>query len=318
MSTKPQLTLRFCPPATVSISERLKGRPGLPGLWLLRIVFTVAPILFGLDKFANVLVDWEHLPGARDQRPHPRQRRTTPCTSWAWSRSSPGSWSPHAPLRWLPGRRLARRGSSSTCCLIAGYYDVALRDFGLLLGALALARLASDLRPLARRAVGWRRAGPVAGHGLRLRKLRLSAVSRATRPSTVLARPGSTARAAVRERRLTSRPQLLRRVLAPRLSAKASAQPWSASALANHRVRWRFPRTTTGRRWTARSRSLGAFPHLPPGEGCRRGPMWRSRIKPRKGASRMLRSLKAKRCRYQARTEGVAWPRLGEARRSPA
>jgi hypothetical protein len=27
--------------------------------WLLRIGFTVAPIVFGLDKFFNVLVDWE-------------------------------------------------------------------------------------------------------------------------------------------------------------------------------------------------------------------------------------------------------------------
>ena len=44
------------------------------------------------------------------------------------------------------------------------------------------------------------RAGPVAGHGLRLRKLRLRGVSRATRPNTVFARPGSTAGVAVRER----------------------------------------------------------------------------------------------------------------------
>src|SRR3954463_8859124 len=32
--------------------------PVFQAFWLLRIGFTVAPILFGLDKFANWLVDW--------------------------------------------------------------------------------------------------------------------------------------------------------------------------------------------------------------------------------------------------------------------
>ena len=58
----------------------------------------------------------------------------------------------------------------------------------------------SQARPA--RAVGRWRAGPVAGHGLRLRKLRLRGVSRATRPNDVLARPGSTVRVAIRRRLL--------------------------------------------------------------------------------------------------------------------
>src|SRR4051794_3561498 len=33
--------------------------PGYQAFWLLRIAFTVAPILFGLDKYFNVLVNWE-------------------------------------------------------------------------------------------------------------------------------------------------------------------------------------------------------------------------------------------------------------------
>src|SRR4051812_22394923 len=32
--------------------------PAQQAFWLLRTVFTVAPIVFGLDKFANVLTDW--------------------------------------------------------------------------------------------------------------------------------------------------------------------------------------------------------------------------------------------------------------------
>jgi hypothetical protein len=39
--------------------ERLKSDPGYQAFWLLRIGFAVLPILFGLDKFSNTLVDWE-------------------------------------------------------------------------------------------------------------------------------------------------------------------------------------------------------------------------------------------------------------------
>src|SRR3954469_25573148 len=42
-----------------SIRERLGSDPAFQAFMLLRIAFTVAPILFGADKFANVLVDWE-------------------------------------------------------------------------------------------------------------------------------------------------------------------------------------------------------------------------------------------------------------------
>src|SRR4051812_50199534 len=70
----------------------------------------------------------------------------------------------------------------------------------------------------ASRAMGRWRAGPVAGHGLRLRRLRLRGVSRATRPGTVFAALGAGVRVAVRWRLLPSRPQLLRRVGAAVLS----------------------------------------------------------------------------------------------------
>ena len=33
--------------------------PAFQAFWLLRIGFTVAPILFGADKFGHVLVDWD-------------------------------------------------------------------------------------------------------------------------------------------------------------------------------------------------------------------------------------------------------------------
>src|SRR5436305_13928790 len=46
------------PTAKRSLSA-LKADPGYQAFWLLRIAFTVAPIFFGADKFANVLVNWE-------------------------------------------------------------------------------------------------------------------------------------------------------------------------------------------------------------------------------------------------------------------
>ena len=42
-----------------AFAERLKGDPAYQAFLLLRIAFTVAPILFGLDKFFDVMVDWE-------------------------------------------------------------------------------------------------------------------------------------------------------------------------------------------------------------------------------------------------------------------
>jgi len=38
-----------------ALSDRLAADPAYQAFWLLRIAFTVAPIVFGLDKFANVL-----------------------------------------------------------------------------------------------------------------------------------------------------------------------------------------------------------------------------------------------------------------------
>jgi hypothetical protein len=40
-------------------ADRLKTEPAFQAFWLLRIGFTVAPILFGLDKFAELLTDWD-------------------------------------------------------------------------------------------------------------------------------------------------------------------------------------------------------------------------------------------------------------------
>ena len=114
---------------------------------LMRLAFTVAPIAFGLDKFANVLVRLADVPRALDRTTSCPGPGSSSCTSSASSRSSPASSS-------RSSRATARTSSPAWLAGIivnlvtaSGYYDIALRDFGLLLGALALGRLGLRLRP---------------------------------------------------------------------------------------------------------------------------------------------------------------------------
>ena len=118
--------------------------------WLLRIGFTVAPILFGADKFAHVLVNWDKYLAPRivDRLPwtaHQAMYAVGAIEIVAglivalWPR-----FGGYLVAAWLAGIIV-------NLLLIPGYYDIALRDFGLLLGALTLARLATIYSP--RRAV---------------------------------------------------------------------------------------------------------------------------------------------------------------------
>jgi hypothetical protein len=42
----------------LATAEQLRSDPTFQAFWLLRIGFTVAPILFGIDKFAHVMTNW--------------------------------------------------------------------------------------------------------------------------------------------------------------------------------------------------------------------------------------------------------------------
>jgi uncharacterized membrane protein YphA (DoxX/SURF4 family) len=116
--------------------------------WLLRITFTVAPILFGLDKFFNWSVDWpDYLAG------------------WV-NNIVPGSGQDF--MHFVGGVEILagflvllapRIGAFVVAAWLGGivvnlltvnppqYYDIALRDFGLMLGALTLGRLALAVVP---------------------------------------------------------------------------------------------------------------------------------------------------------------------------
>ena len=44
--------------ATATTSTTVRATPSQNAFRILRLGFTVAPILFGLDKFFNLMVDW--------------------------------------------------------------------------------------------------------------------------------------------------------------------------------------------------------------------------------------------------------------------
>jgi hypothetical protein len=138
--------------ASLSTGQRLKTDPTFQAFWLLRIGFTVAPILFGVDKFFHVLTDWDRylapiindiVPGTAHQAMYAVGIVEIVAGLAVALKPRFGGYLVAA---WLTGIIV-------NLLLIPGYYDVALRDFGLLLAALTLARLATAF-PTARRASG--------------------------------------------------------------------------------------------------------------------------------------------------------------------
>jgi hypothetical protein len=114
---------------------------GYDAFMMLRLAFTVAPIAFGLDKFFNVMVDWPIYlaPWINDIVPGSGQDLMYVIGAVEIAAGILVAIKPRygAPVvaAWLAGIIFNLLTAS-------GFYDVALRDFGLMLGALTLARLA--------------------------------------------------------------------------------------------------------------------------------------------------------------------------------
>ncbi|MFI8963027.1 hypothetical protein ACIGO8_12980 [Streptomyces sp. NPDC053493] len=119
--------------------------PGYQAFMILRTGFTVAPILFGLDKFANLLVDWPTYLAPWIDDIFPGSAQAAMYTVGVIEIVA-GLVVAVAPRfgGWLVAGWLA--GIIVNLLTIPGYYDIALRDFGLLLAAVALARLARRYR----------------------------------------------------------------------------------------------------------------------------------------------------------------------------
>jgi hypothetical protein len=139
MSTLQAVLRPVSPPSR----EALRGDPATQALTLLWIVFAVAPILFGLDKFAEVLTDnWTRylatefndvIPGSAADAM--RIVGVVEMTAGIVVLVSP-RFGGLLVAAWLGGIIV-------NLLLVGGYGDIALRDFGLLAAALALSRLAS-------------------------------------------------------------------------------------------------------------------------------------------------------------------------------
>ena len=120
--------------------------PGRQAFLLLRTVFTVAPIAFGLDKFANLLTDWpgylapwidDLVPGTAQQAMYAVGIIEIMAGVVVAVAPRFGGWLVAA---WLGGIIV-------DLLTVPGFYDVALRDVGLLVAAVALARLAVRYAP---------------------------------------------------------------------------------------------------------------------------------------------------------------------------
>ena len=126
--------------ATHQHNSVLGRDPSWQAFALLRTVFTIAPVVFGLDKFFNLLVDWPAY--------------LLPDVNGALNISDQQFMYVVGVIEIFAGICVLvapRYGSMLIAVWLAGiivnllalggFYDVALRDFGLLAGALALWRL---------------------------------------------------------------------------------------------------------------------------------------------------------------------------------
>jgi len=130
-------------PSPFPSAKVVRGDPAAQAFLLLRVAFTVAPILFGLDKFAGVLTDdWAKYLAPQFDALIPGSAHTAMYLVGAVEVVA-GIVVAVAPrfggllvAAWLAGIIV-------NLLLVGGYGDIALRDFGLLVGTLALSRLAS-------------------------------------------------------------------------------------------------------------------------------------------------------------------------------
>jgi uncharacterized membrane protein YphA (DoxX/SURF4 family) len=131
---------------TPGFAERLKSDPAYQAFLILRVAFTVAPILFGLDKFFNLMTDWEQylapwindvVPGSATTAMH--LVGVVEVLAGILVALKP-RYAAYVVAAWLAGIIL-------DLLTYPGFYDIALRDFGLLLGAVTLGRLASVYDP---------------------------------------------------------------------------------------------------------------------------------------------------------------------------
>lgn len=126
---------------TTQVASRAGTTHSATAFQILRLGFTAAPVLFGLDKFFNVMTDWpQYLPEfASDVVSGPVIMGIVGVVEIA---AGVGVWLRPRIFSYVVAAWLAL--IIITLALAGGFWDIALRDFGLLLGALALSQLARE------------------------------------------------------------------------------------------------------------------------------------------------------------------------------
>jgi uncharacterized membrane protein YphA (DoxX/SURF4 family) len=129
-----------------AVLERAKHDPAYQAFVTLRVGFTVLPIVMGIDKFFNNLVNWEQYLAHWIANISPFSATGTmhvvgiiEIAAGVLVALKPRYFA-YLVAAWLGGIIL-------NLLTYSGFYDVALRDFGLMLGALTLGRLASLFDP---------------------------------------------------------------------------------------------------------------------------------------------------------------------------
>lgn len=119
------------------------GNPGYQAYQILRIGFTVAPILAGADKFLHLLVNWDqYLPAFVNNMTGGRGHQLMLVAGVIEIVAGIGVFLKPKIFAYVVAAWLVM--IIVNLLLIPGYFDVALRDLGLALGALALGRLSKE------------------------------------------------------------------------------------------------------------------------------------------------------------------------------
>jgi len=119
------------------------SRPAYQAYQILRLAFTVAPIAAGLDKFFNLLVNWEqYLPRFVNNLVGGHGHELMLVVGVIEIIAGLGVLLMPKVFAYVVSAWLLL--IVANLLMIPGYFDVALRDFGLALGALALGRLSRE------------------------------------------------------------------------------------------------------------------------------------------------------------------------------
>lgn len=131
-------------PATTSprLWDRVRQEPAFGAFVILRVGFVVLPLWMGIDKFLNALTDWPGYlaPWIVDLLPFSAQTAMYVVgvveIAAGLAVAIRPRYASYVVAAWLAGIIV-------NLLTYSGFYDVALRDFGLLVGALGLALLSA-------------------------------------------------------------------------------------------------------------------------------------------------------------------------------